>query len=181
MLEQAQRARVRVAAWRVAAGVVGGFGALSLMVTLLTLAFFSPGVLGTALLLMTVSIPLLLAAIAWNRAQRYVRERDDAIDQAWLAAAGDVMQRTEHELDARGLAKTLRIDEAQAEQLLARLDVENVVRARVSADGELLYSPRAGHKLRVPEQTAEPEAASEDESPAQEPKALARKTNDESS
>jgi len=159
LLEQAQSARTRVAAWRVAAGVVGAFGSLSLLVTLLTLAFITPGLLATTGLLAVVSLPLVLAAIAWSRARRYVRERDHAIDQAWVAAASDVARRTDEELDAQRLARTLRIDEAQAEQLLARLDVENVVRARVTDAGALVYSPSAGNKVRVsgPAPEAEPE------------------------
>lgn len=163
-LKKAQSARMRVAAWRVAAGVVGAFGALSLFVALLTLAFISPGVLGTSLLLMAVAVPFILTAIAWSRARRHVKQRDEALDRAWLSAAGDVMRRTDKELDARGLAGVLRIDEDQAEQLLARLDVENVVRARVDDSGELQYSAAAGQKLRVQhqagseeEETSEPE------------------------
>jgi predicted nucleic acid-binding Zn-ribbon protein len=163
LLEEAQRARMRVAAWRVAAGVVGAFGTLSLLVMLLTLAFITPGVLATTGLLAAVSMPLVLAAIAWSRARHHVRERDRAIDQAWVSAASDVVHRKDEELDARGLARTLRIDEAQAEQLLARLDVENVVRARVTDAGELVYTPAAGGKVRVSEPSpgAEPEEQEE--------------------
>lgn len=166
LLEQAQRARVRVAAWRVAAGVVGAFGLLSLFVTLLTLAFITPGVVATAALLTAVSIPLVLTAIAWTRARHHARDRDAALDQAWVTAASDVVQRQEQEVDARGLAKTLRIEEAQAEQLLARLDVENVVRARVTDAGELLYAP-AGGRVRV--KPAEPESHGPEPGPEAEP------------
>ena len=47
-LERAQRAHRVAAAWRVGAGVVGGFGALSLLIALLVLGVVTPGVLGTA-------------------------------------------------------------------------------------------------------------------------------------
>ncbi len=167
-LSQAQRARMGVAAWRVAAGVVGAFGALSLFVTLLTLAFITPGVLATAGLLTAVSVPFVLAALAWVRARKYARERDEAIDQAWVSAASDVVQGKDGELDAHGLARILRIDNDRAEQLLARLDVENVVRARVTDAGELKYSATAAApRLRVGETTKETEEAGAEE-PAEE-------------
>ena len=150
-LATAQHARLRIGAWRVAAAVVAAFGALSLFVTLLTLAFISPGVLATTGLLAAVSVPFVLAALAWLRARRYVRDRDAAIEQAWISVASDVLREKGGELDAREIASLLRLDEAQAEQLLARLDVESIVRTRVTDAGELLYSSSADRKLRVEE------------------------------
>lgn len=176
LLKQAQKARAKIAAWRVAGGVVGAFGALSLFVTLLTFAFITPGVLATTGLIIAVSVPFVLAAIAWMRARRYVSERDTAIDQAWLSAASDVVERKDGELDAEGLARILRIDHDRAEQLLARLDVENVVRARVTDAGELKYAATTAGKLRVGEaeeeageatqEAGEPQEAAEKETTA---------------
>ena len=140
-LRRAKQEHARAVAWRVGAAVVGAFGLLSLLVMLLVLAFATPGALGSAIGIAVAVSPLLLALYGLRRGARAVASRDRELDAAWALAASDVMRDRGREIDARELARLMRLSEDQAEQLLARLSVEDFVRARVSDTGDLLYEP----------------------------------------
>jgi hypothetical protein len=164
LLERAQRARVKRAGYRVAAGVVGGFGALSVLVSLLVLALVNPGIFGVIGMLMVTAVPFVLAALAFGRAGRETRELEQTLDQAWSLVASDVLSSVGRELTAGELAKALRVSEPRADELLAKLNASDFVHARVTDAGELVYSSRIGgtsaERVRVADAT-EPAATLE--------------------
>jgi len=150
-LARAQRARRRAAAWRVGAGLVAGFGALSLAVALVVWAVASTGVLGTLGLLLMLSVPLVLSVLAWRKAGAERRVLEQSLDQAWTLIAADALGSRGAELNAAELARIMRLDETQAELLLGQLSVNDFVHARVTEEGDVVYSSRAPERLRVPE------------------------------
>jgi rubredoxin len=173
VLEQAQRARVHATAARAGAYVTGSFGVLSLLTALLALKFITPGVVGSVGLLVAILVPFLLALYAWRLARRATGELNTLLDRAWTLTASDVMRAKGKDLDAEELGRILRLDDAEAEQLLARLDVNDFLRARVSDDEEAGAGARA-ERVRVGseaaaqeelEATEATEAAEEDAQP----------------
>lgn len=155
VLAQAKKAHFARAAWAVAAGVVGGFGVLSFLMTLLVVAF-GPGLLTSLALLGASLLPFVVAALAWQKAKRHGKERDRLLDDAWSLVASDVLTHTGKELEAKDLAKLMRIDVERAEQVLAHLSAEDFIHARVTDEGDLAYSSR----LRVEPAPEELEEAS---------------------
>lgn len=150
VLERAQRARTRANAWRIGSAVVGAFGIVSLLVAVLVLFAVSPGALATSGLLVAVGAPFLLALWAWTMGTRAARDRDAAIDEAWGIVAADATRDLGADIQALDLARMLRTDEARAEHLLARLSAEDLVHARVTEAGELMFAPgRASARVRV--------------------------------
>jgi hypothetical protein len=148
-LERAQRAERVAAAWRVAAGVVAGFGSLSLVVALLVLAVVTPGVLGTLGASFAVLVPFVLAWILWRRGNAEAMKIGDALDEAWQHVAREVLEAHGGELTAAELARTMRADAATAEHLMARLGAHDAVRTRVTETGDVVYSSHAGERVRV--------------------------------
>lgn len=142
LLGQAKRARARAAGWKVGAGVAGASGLLALLVALLVLGIATPGVILTLLTLLMVSIPFAFAFVAWRRAKKSAGEVDRYLDDAWTLVASDLMRQRGAELTASDLAHAMRLSEEQAELLLARLSVQDFVRARVTDEGDIAYSTR---------------------------------------
>jgi hypothetical protein len=180
LLSSAQAARRRGSAWRVGAGLVAGFAALSFAVSLVVWLIASPGLLGTLGLLVMLAVPVVLALLARRRAGAESRAQEHALDQAWALVAGDVLASRGGELNAAELARILRIDEARAELLLGQLNVNDFVHARVTEEGDLVYSSRAPERLRVPgaadtELGATPAEALEDPAISHEPPAAQRR------
>jgi hypothetical protein len=155
LLARARRARKLCASWRLGAGVVAGFGLLSLLVALAVLLIASPGVIGTLGMLAMVSVPLVMALLAFRRGQRERRELAQSLDRAWALVAGDVLASRGEELTAQELASSLRTDERYAEGLLAELNVSDFVHARVTDEGDVVYSTRAPARLRVDQSSHE--------------------------
>ncbi len=143
----ARKAQMRRAAWAVSAGVVSGFAVLSLLVTLLVLTVTSPGVIGTLAMFGALAVPFVVAAVAWMRSKQHEKELVTSIDQAWAFAAEDVLIEKGKDLTSLSLAKILRMEEAEAEQLLAQLSASDVVRSRVTETGNVTYA--ASPKVRV--------------------------------
>lgn len=164
VLERAQRSHVKRALWQVAAGVVGGFGLLSLSVAILVILGVAPSLVGLTAMLGSTAVPFVVAALSWVTARRHTKERDVALAEAWALVAGDVLAQKGEELTSAELAKIMRTSEAHADELLGQLNVTDFVHARVTEEGELAYSV-APAKLRVDEQAAAeaPEEAEEDE------------------
>lgn len=152
VLAKAKKAHFARAAWAVATGVVGGFGVLSLLMTLLVVAF-GPGLFTSLAMLGMSLLPFVVAALAWQRAKRHAKERDRLLDDAWSLVASDVLTHTGKELEADDLAKLMRIDVERAEQVLAHLSAEDFIHARVTDEGDIAYSSR----LRVEPALEEPE------------------------
>jgi len=137
--QTALSARVRWRAAAVASGLLLGFNVL---------------LIGLFLLITGASLWVLLAGLftvvplagftfwAYTRAKARSREVAPALDAAWVAAATEIAARTKDALTARGLAASLGLEEAQAEELLALLEVNDVVRGAVGADGEIAYASR---------------------------------------
>jgi len=104
-------------------------------------------VLGAKLVLAITSILFTLALTSvtvWSamRARARGKEIEPAIDAAWMSIATDIAQQRKTPLTATDLAAALSIEEGQAEQLLALLDVNEIVRSDVTEEGEVAYSSR---------------------------------------
>lgn len=151
MLARARRAQLRASAWKVGAGTVAGFGALSALVALIVVGIASPGLFATLATLLVVSVPFVAAILAWRRGKRHDAEGQNALDDAWALVASDLFRQRGAELTAKELAEAMRLGEEQAELLLARLSVQDFVRARVTDEGDIAYSTRevAAPRTRV--------------------------------
>jgi hypothetical protein len=149
-LRTAHRERFRVAAFRLGAALGVGVGAVSLLMASLVLWLASPGVLGTALLLVLCAAPLVAGLLGWRQASRHARQRDAALDTAWCLVAEDILEQRGEELDARELARMLHLEESEADRVLALLQSHDSVRTRVTDAGDLVYSSSgAALQLRV--------------------------------
>jgi hypothetical protein len=147
-LVRARRADLQRAGWRAGAGVVAGFGLLSLAVAILVIVLASPGLVGSIAALGASAVPFLVAMLGWARARALTTTRDETIARAWALAASDVLTHRGGELTADALAKILRTDVTHAERLLIDLHVADVARARVTEEGDLAYSVPAD-KVRL--------------------------------
>lgn len=143
LLKRAEAAR-RARAWGRTGAIIGGIGFASvfLLFTAIALIFssFTVGFLGVLF-----SLPF-VGLLAWSlaRAKARGKEIQPALDAAWLAVATDVAEQTTGTLTARTIASKMRLDEAKAEELLALLTVNDVLRSDVTDAGEIAYS-----RLRV--------------------------------
>lgn len=123
-VESARRAR---AVWKAA-----GFGAAALLafgigVLGLTGLVFGAGLkLGLVTVLFGTPLAALLG-LALRRISARSSEIRPALDVAWQAAASDVARRAHGAVSASDLARALRIDAPRAEELLAELDVNELV------------------------------------------------------
>ena len=165
-LKVAQRLRFRHAAWWIAASALGSLGLLSVLVTLGVLLLVTPGFVASLVASLAAATPVALAAHAIRKTRQLRRELDARIAEAWRSVGEDVIASHPSEIDAEHLARALRIESEDAEQLLTDLSVHDVVRARVTDGGELVFatSDRAP-RLRVEEpstlSTTQAEAESE--------------------
>ncbi|MCA9592397.1 MAG: hypothetical protein KC776_03775 [Myxococcales bacterium] len=132
-LTEARRLRARAIAWRMGSAVLGGFGALALLVALGVLAVVSAGALGTIATLLMAVAPIALAAVGLARARSSDKNAVSEMDRARRFVAADVAAAVEP-LNAKKLAALMKVDEARAELLLAELSVEDLVRVRVQED-----------------------------------------------
>jgi hypothetical protein len=76
-----------------------------------------------------------------------------ALDAAWMSVAADVAEQSRVPITARSLAEALRVEEPQAEELLALLEAHDVLRA----DGKLTQASRL--RIDTPAPSATTEAA----------------------
>jgi len=166
LLEAGKSAR-RAMGFRLLGGLVGGFGALSLVVTLLVLLVANAGFLASVFSFATISIPLLLAAWAWRKGGQHAKTRDRALDAAWSLVVADVLASRGEELTAKELGEVIQTSENEAEQLLATLRLDDHIRARVTDEGELVYSTASPARLRVAGDQLEEEFAQLEEQAAE--------------
>lgn len=141
-LRQARAAAMSRSGFRaasIAAGVLLGFEILLFAVLLLFLGA-SASLLVAGLLTMAPFAAFALWAM--QRAKARGREITPALDAAWVAAAADVASQSQGALTARALAATLGTGEPQAEELLALLEVNDVIRGAMTPAGEFAYAPR---------------------------------------
>lgn len=132
-LKEARSEHTRATAWRLGSAVVGGLGAASLLLALGVLALTSPGLVATLATLLIVATPLVLAALGLGRAKRHDAATEIALDRAWQEVARSVVEQRP-DVDARALAKMMKVDEARAELLLAEVSVDAFVRTRVAEE-----------------------------------------------
>jgi hypothetical protein len=135
--EALRRSRATLRTGAIAAGLSVPF--VFVLLVLIKLIFGAP------LILLTLLICGPLAALcAWSvsRARSTSDQIPPALDAAWLAAATDVARQSPGPLTTAQLASTLRIDETRAEELLALLEADDVVRGEVTAAGEVTYASR---------------------------------------
>lgn len=117
--------------------------------------------------------------LIWSvrRAGEKTREIAPQIDQAWTRAAADTALAIKGPFSAARLAKAMGVDEALAEELLAQLDVNDVVRSDVTESGEIAYQTKlrfgAPGTSGTPEEEAE--ALAEAEAMAAEERAKAQR------
>jgi hypothetical protein len=163
LLKRADRAR-KTATVRVALGAIAGAAACTaLTATLLFVGLGEPGGLVAALGFVVAALGLLAGAVLATGARRAERERALAVERAQMLVASDVLASRRETLDARALAELLGMDEAAAELLLAEIQVNDFVHARVSEDGEIGVLPeRLGARSDVP---SEPLAEIEEREP----------------
>lgn len=135
LLRKADAARKGRAGWRagaIASGLLLPF--VLLFFSVLTLVFGAS--FGLVLAALTLSLPVGgFMAYAISRASARGREIGPALDAAWMSAATDVAQQS-HGITAASLAQKLGLEEAQAEELMALLDVNDALapRARIAID-----------------------------------------------
>lgn len=143
---RAQRAAWLFRALWIVSGVIGGF---TFLATLLTLLLFSG--LGTAWasLLLFGAIPLLVAFWARRRTLKARTTVKDELDLAWSSVAHELLRASPNELTSAELADLMLTDELHADQLLARLNVDDQVHSRVTDEGQVTYSVRATDRFRV--------------------------------
>jgi hypothetical protein len=149
LLQKAERLRIRQGLFLTAGAVVSGFGALSLVVTALVLSVVSPGALPAALAVLLALVPAVSGAVLLWHALRKRGELRRELDQAWTMVAGDLLRSRPSEIDAKELARVMRVDAARADALLSELHAHDWLHAHVTNEGDVVYSTR--ERLRVDE------------------------------
>lgn len=136
----------------IAGGVLGGF---SFSVTLLVLLLFSG--LGSvwSLSLLFAALPLLVALWARQRSKRARKTAEAELDDAWTSVAHEILAAHDRALTSAELAELMLTSEAHADRLLARLNVDDRVFSHVTDEGQVTYSVRAPHRVRVQTESAE--------------------------
>lgn len=137
--EEARRSRAKYRAMTAVFGVLGvgttGLAGLWALVFGLSLGLGITWALFAGVALFTV---------LWSvrRAGEKTKEIVPAIDQAWMRAAGDVAAALKGPFTAEKLGKAMGLDEAAAEELLAQLDVNDMIRSEVTEAGEIAYQTK---------------------------------------
>ena len=166
-LKRAEAARRARAGFRAAAVGSGALLAFAFVIVAAIAAIFGMGIAFAITSLMVLGTLGALTFWSYSRAKARTKEIEPALDAAWISIGTDVAQQTRGSITAADLAKALSIEEPQAEQLLALLDVNDVVKSDITEDGEVAYSSR----LRVgpgnePPVKSDEEAAAEAEADA---------------
>ena len=161
LLRKADAARKARAGWRAAAIAGGLLLPFVLLIFAALLTVFGAGA-GLVLAGLVVSAPIgAFTAMAASRAGARAREIPPALDGAWLSAATDVARQVRGGLTVPALVERLGIEEPQAEELMALLDVDQTVapvpRLRVPPVQTLIASPEEEAAL-VEQAAAEAEA-----------------------
>ncbi len=165
--------------WGIAAGVVGAFGIVSLIVVLGVLVLASAGTFASVLSLVAAALPIGLALLLWGRVRRITEEMKGSVADAWRIVTEDVVNTKGAEVTAADVAKSMRIGEARADALLSELSAHDVLRARVTDEGELAFSTRGAPRLRI--EDTESEALAETEAEAAENAARRPRTSEKES
>jgi hypothetical protein len=175
LLRKADAARKARAGWRAGAIATGLLLPFELLVFAALLMIFgmSFALVATAFVLTAPVAGFLAYAI--NRAAARGHEIAPAIDAAWLAVATDFAQQSGGAITVASLSQRLGIEEPQAEELMALLDVNEAIgqaprpRARINVD------PPSAALAAQPTQMAAAEEAALIEQAAAEAEAQRRK------
>jgi hypothetical protein len=140
-----------------------GFGTVALMSLLFMLGV---SLVSAALLvkILVVAIPGLFAFLAtrsYTRAKSVLSEAKEVDERAWLAAAEDLVTRSEQGLSPAELAKKLSISPEVADRLLTQLAVHERTRIDVGDDAEVRYSITPEARVRVESESSSDEPAAE--------------------
>lgn len=171
--EASRKSRAKTRAGAIAAGLaaIGTVGMLGLVGILSMVFGWNIGLWLLAAGLLTAGPLFALTSWLTSRSSRLSKEIPAAIDEAWMAAATDVVEQSKTAVTAASLAKALRIDEPQAEELLALLEASDLVRP----EGNHAYRGRLRVSTSTPDAdqnlAAEAEAQAEAEALAQEQQA----------
>jgi hypothetical protein len=144
-LRRANQARKDRAKYRALAAVFAAMGFGTTALAGLWALIFGLGIGLAATWALFAGSALFVVLWSLGRASSKTKELGPAVDQAWMSAAADVAARMKGAFTASKLAQVMSIDEAQAEELLALLDANDVVRSDVTEAGEVAYQT----KLRV--------------------------------
>ncbi len=149
-LQRARRRTIGRAAWLAGAIALGSLGSLALLVTLAVVVLAQPGWMPALAALGITAAPILLSLYATGRARATGRALEADLDEAELAVARAIAERSETDLTAADLARALRRGEPEVERLLARLAAADVVRIRVTDQGTVVFTgPGAARRVRV--------------------------------
>jgi hypothetical protein len=111
--------------------------------TLIGLAILPASIAGKVIVFAIALVPLLMALRSRSRATTARANAKAASERAWQAAAEEVAAEAEGGVTASALAKTLGVEEAEADRLLTSLAVHDRTRVDVGDDAEVRYSVAA--------------------------------------
>jgi hypothetical protein len=179
--ETARKSRAKARGGAIAAGLsaVGIVGMLGLAGIVSLVAGWSLGFWIFLAALFTAGPLAALTAWLASRASARSKEIPNAIDEAWMAAATDVVDQSSTPVTSTSLAKALRIEEAQAEELLALLEASDLVlpdgkhayRGRLRVDTSASSASSATNSNLAAEAEAQAQAEAEAEALAHEQQA----------
>ena len=141
-LKRANEARKARAKYRAIAIASGALGLSSTVVALLWLLIFPLTLPFGVTWAFFAGSALLMILWSLSRAGSKTKEIAPAIDQAWQRAASDVAAAMKGPFTAAKLAEAMGIEEPVAEELLAQLDANDVLRSDVTEAGEIAYQPK---------------------------------------
>jgi hypothetical protein len=139
LLKQAGRARMAGWVWRVGAAITGAFGLLGVAVLALVVAVAHPGTLAVIAAAAVTAVPLVAAAFAWQHGKVRTGEAVATVDQAWHMVVAELASAHAGEIDARAVAKAMRLGEADADRMLAAMSSNNLLAGSVTPEGALRY------------------------------------------
>jgi hypothetical protein len=139
LLKQAGSARMAGWVWRVGAAVTGAFGLLGVVVLCLVVAVAHPGTLAVIAAAAVTAVPLVAAAFAWQRGTARTGEAVATVDQAWRMVVAELASAHAGEIDARTVAKAMRLGEAEADRMLAAMSSKNLLAGSITPEGTLRY------------------------------------------
>ncbi|MEO8904584.1 MAG: hypothetical protein ABI488_19415 [Polyangiaceae bacterium] len=127
LLRSARAEQLRAGAFKAGAGFAVASGTLSFLVTTVVILATAPAPFVKFAAFAACLVPFVLSFFALSRSRTHARKLDAALQQAWLLAASRVVAQEGGQMTSAALAKTLRIDEARAEFLLAEVSVQDFV------------------------------------------------------
>ncbi len=163
-LAEATRLRNASRTWLAMSWAGFVFGALSLFFVSLATWAAKPSLVPAVVAYVVALLPVLLGLYARRTGAERGRAVPAQLEQGFAAAAHDVV-RAKGKGTAAEIAKVMRLDEAYADRLLARLSVEKDLRTRVSDEDAQLTFDASDERVRVRggDDEAELAAAEDDE------------------